>query len=66
MELQVQNAGLRKRLEGLSLENEALEKRQREKDEVRTSSFSRCKDLRLCTISKSNQQNAANSAGLTC
>ena len=34
MELQVQNAGLRKRLERLCIENEALEKRQREKDEV--------------------------------
>ena len=34
MELQVQNAGLRNRLERLSIENEALEKRQREKDEV--------------------------------
>ncbi len=57
MELQVQNAGLKKRLERLSIENETLEKRQREKDEVLTSSFSPCKDLKICTISKSNQQN---------
>ena len=37
VQLQVENAGLRKRLERLAIEHEVSEKRSREKDEVRAS-----------------------------